>query len=137
MRCPSWLVTSGYWLILAAWTCLIFWLSSRTSEEIPTLFENVWDKLLHVVAFGLLTLFFLLASNRGFRHPVRPALLVTAVLFSLLYGVIDEWHQSMVATRVASAADLLADGVGSVAALPFYTWIARVIQDRGDGNRPC
>jgi VanZ family protein len=125
MRLPGWSSTLGYWLVLLAYTIVIYWFSSLTSDEIPSAFGAVWDKLLHGASFGLLTFLFLLAVNRGFRHPVRPWLMVVAVLFALSYGLFDEWHQSRVVTRVASVSDLLADGLGSLAALPVYCGLAR------------
>lgn len=139
MKIRRWFPAAVYWLFLAGWAGLISWLSSRGADQIPTLFGMVWDKLLHSVAFGLLTLLFLLAVHQGFRYPARPALLAAAFLVSLLYGLVDEWHQSMVATRVASAADLLADGVGSLIALPMYIFMARArgragkVKETGDG----
>jgi VanZ family protein len=103
---------------------LISWFSSLGQHEIPSLFGLLWDKLLHGASFALLTFLLLLALNRGFARQARPVSMVLAFLISLLYGVFDELHQATVATRVASAADLLADGIGSLAAIPCYAWIA-------------
>jgi VanZ family protein len=132
MSRPGWTSTLIYWSILLAYAALIFWLSSLGSDEIPSLFHRFWDKLLHAGSFALLAFLFLLAVNRGLRWPVPPGRLAAAVAVTLLYGLADEWHQSMVATRVASAADLLADAAGALAALPLYCWISRIAARRSD-----
>lgn len=125
---PGWSSSLVYWLVLLAHAILIFWFSSLTSDEIPRAVGAVWDKLLHGASFALLAFFFLLAVNRGFRHPVRPAVMVAAVMVTLLYGLFDEWHQSRVATRVASVTDLLADGTGGVVAVAVYWQLSRFLR---------
>ncbi len=132
MCCPRWFPLLAYWLIVAAYAFLIFWFSSLGQHEIPSVFGRVWDKLLHGSSFALLTFLLLLALNRGFRQPLLPGMMVSAFLLALLYGMFDEWHQSTVATRVASAADLLADGIGSLAVIPLYAWFAGLRQKSND-----
>jgi len=114
----------AWWMLPAGHAALIYWSSSLTTDEIPSLLGEVWDKLLHGAAYGLLAFLILLAVNGGLRRPVGPLVFCGAVLASLLFGLIDEWHQSMVATRVASGADLLADLLGSLAAVPIYRWLS-------------
>lgn len=115
-----------YWVLLAGYAGLIFWLSSLGSDELPDLFSRVWDKLLHAVAFALLGLLFLLAVNNGARRGTGPGKNAAALLFVLGYGLLDEWHQHGVATRTASAADLLADLVGGALGVLAYRLSARV-----------
>ena len=47
----------------------------------------------------------------------------SAVILAAGYGVVDEFHQSMVIGRVASIGDLLADWGGALLAVPIYAWL--------------
>jgi VanZ family protein len=113
-----------YWVLLAGYAGLIFWLSSLGSDELPALFGRVWDKLLHAGSFALLGLLFLLAVSSGVRRPNGPGKIAATLLFVLGYGLVDEWHQYGVATRTASATDLLADLVGGAAGVLAYRLLA-------------
>ena len=79
------------------------------------------DKLFHAVAYAVLAV---LALNYfkyltcSFKLALR-----AAFMFSALYGISDEWHQSFIAGRDASALDWLADCVGALVALGCYRQI--------------
>jgi VanZ family protein len=47
--------------------------------------------------------------------------LVITLIFGTLYGLTDEWHQSFVPERQASARDLAADAVGVAIGSLFMT----------------
>jgi VanZ family protein len=115
---------AAWWLPPLAHAALIAWSSSLTSHQIPSLIGRVWDKLLHGGAYGLLAFLVLLALMGGLRRPRNLAIPCAAVAATMAFGLIDEWHQSLVATRVASATDLLADLLGSLAAVPVFHWIS-------------
>ena len=70
-----------------------------------------WDlvlrKLAHMTAFGLLALLWW----RALPGPRRRAGAIAAAI-SLLYALSDEYHQSFVEGRHASALDVVIDGVG-------------------------
>ncbi|MFC2099416.1 VanZ family protein [Candidatus Bipolaricaulota bacterium] len=66
------------------------------------------DKLFHAAEFAV----FALLAWKAFRRRLAPALLAT-----LLFAALDEFHQSFVPTRDASVLDGLADAVGAVLAL--------------------
>jgi len=74
---------------------------------------NGQDKLIHAAAYAMMAwLFWQSLSGCWFN---RPCLLAgSTVLFCSLYGISDEWHQSFVAGRDASAWDWLADTLGAI-----------------------
>ena len=71
--------------------------------------EATSDKMIHFVVFGALAFFIWLAT--GGRWP----LMVWAVV--VLVGAIDETQQQYTPGRIASIADLAADGAGAAASL--------------------
>jgi VanZ family protein len=107
-------------LALSLYCGLIFWLSSKTQLPAPSLFAYQ-DKLQHFLAYWLLGVL----AWRAFAHLnlSRQRLLWLSMGFCSLYGLSDEWHQSFVVGRNASAWDWLADNMGSVAAMcSLYGW---------------
>jgi len=83
---------------------------------VPYLF-SMQDKLIHAAAYAVMALIFWNAGypfvQSSYRLPLkRLALLV--VVFCMLYGASDEWHQSFVSGRDASLFDWLADSIGAL-----------------------
>ncbi|MFH1561333.1 MAG: VanZ family protein [Patescibacteria group bacterium] len=92
------------------WMALIFYGSSR---QRVTVSENFWFsflffKTLHVLEYGILFLLWRLALY-GRVNGLRWALLI-----SIIYGMTDEWHQSLVPTREARLRDVFIDCSGIV-----------------------
>jgi VanZ family protein len=104
---------------LVFWCALIFYFSS-----VPYLKTDlgVWDtilrKIAHAAVYGLLFVFarsaFADSSVNIAGATVRPRRfeLVWPVLFSIIYAVSDEYHQTFVPGRSGSAADVLIDTSG-------------------------
>ena len=108
-----------YWLPVGFYAGLIFWLSSQSHPEDqlpPFLFEEISDKVLHGVEYGILALL----CFRAFRLASGPAAARQAVLLAILtasvYGLTDEVHQAFVPLREASWLDWLADTIGAALA---------------------
>ena len=74
------------------------------------------DKVAHVLIYFLLGLAYLNAAMMGFTRRGRGRMLL-ALLAVVIFGLLDEWHQSFVPGRVADKWDVLADALGGVAAL--------------------
>jgi VanZ family protein len=116
---------AGLW---SAWAALIWWLSGHAS---PVAVEPspLWEwlsNLAHAPLFGLLTLFTaaLVLRDRTRAWPRVGSLRGVLVLGSTLaYGVLDEWHQSRIEGRDASALDVLTDVVAGALVL----WIVAVL----------
>ena len=74
-------------------------------------------KLLHAVAYLVLGTLSLRAAHGGLGElRVWPTLL--GLLLTLVYGVVDEWHQAWVPARHSSGLDFLADAVGAGLSVP-------------------
>lgn len=96
-----------------AWCMFIFIASSIPSDNIPAF--NSWsDKFVHAGVYAMLCW---LTHVAFFHQPMqwlkRHSLLL-AVLFTALYGITDEFHQSFTPGRYSDPLDLLADGVGGM-----------------------
>lgn len=96
---------------------VIFTLSHQSGDSftLPAII-NI-DKLLHILVYTLLgsTAWYALPPCWRQDHPRAAAILV--VVCCLLYGITDEWHQSFIPGRLASAADVAADTVGGALAV--------------------
>lgn len=111
-------MSSGFWryyLPALLWLAAIFVSSSIPSVDLPHI--GIWnaDKLIH---FGV---YFLLAVvvDRAVRYQTRfPAVnrhhLLYTIVFTVLYGLSDEFHQFFVPGRDPSLLDLFADAGGAV-----------------------
>jgi VanZ family protein len=84
--------------------------STSDTSAVPAVFS---DTVLHLAAYAALgvTVFRAFADARFGRMTLPRAL--AAVLFCILYGVSDEFHQSFVPGRTPDARDLVADGAGA------------------------
>jgi VanZ family protein len=104
------------WGPFLAALAVVFVLSSLT--RVPGA-EYVWDKLLHSLGYAAISTLALRAFHGGFEAPrLKPSF--GAFLFMLLWFVSDEWHQSFVPGRDASALDVAADVVGFGIAMAFF-----------------
>lgn len=108
-----------YWFPVVLYMGVIYYFSSKTGSQvsIPTP-----DYVAHATEyFGLswLVRWAWLGSRAG-----RPEQgYWVAILFSFIYGISDELHQSFVPGRTPSVGDLLADTVGAVLAqVVWYGW---------------
>jgi len=97
----------------------IWWLSSRTFETgEPTFLLVLLSNLMHAPLYGLLALLwaglFLRQPDGDWPRPTRRELFLL-VLLPALYGLVDEWHQSLVPGRDSSALDVVTDVVAAAA----------------------
>ncbi|MCI0780557.1 MAG: VanZ family protein [Chloroflexi bacterium] len=117
-----WLWRSCIFLAALAWMGLIFQLSSLSQEEASAPLEApviAWlgvarSYLAHLVLYGVLATMvqmnFWAWTNAG-MYRLRWALLAAAL--ASLYGVTDEYHQSLVPGRVASSIDMWVNATGA------------------------
>ncbi len=99
------------WLPALAIAAIIWQLSSTPDLAIASgWLDTVTRKVAHVVVFGLLCA----ACVGGLRAQRRTAAtcLVGGALLALAYAVIDEYHQSLVPTRVGTPVDVAIDALG-------------------------
>jgi len=109
----------GYRLPVIGFCIFIFWQSSNPGLINITLFPY-GDKVMHFLAYGLLSILTLRDLQEEKPFWSAPKIRLIAILFSSLYGLSDEFHQSFVPERFASIGDFIADCCGSIVGCIFY-----------------
>lgn len=117
--------TLGAFVII--WTILITWLSSQASrkDDPSGLTSHVLFNAGHAPLYGFWAAgtAFLLASRA--RRPAPGAgVIIVSVFLTILYGAVDELHQSYVPGRTASWTDVVTDGAGAALALYCISYAA-------------
>jgi VanZ family protein len=111
------------WRLLACvWMGVIWHLSASSPEDFapfPFLFSQM-DKTVHAGVFSLLGFFWC----KGL-----PGRAGVAFLIAMVWGALDEWHQSFVPGRTMDLVDVLANAVGA--------GIAVVITRRWNSRQNC
>jgi VanZ family protein len=102
------------WLPALFFMIMIFIFSSKPGDDLPDFLD--WDYVVkktgHVIGYGLLALSYI----HYFKYDKKRTWL--AWLLAVMYAVTDEFHQSFVFGRNASAFDVLVfDNFGAVCAL--------------------
>ena len=112
------------------WALLIFLLSSQpaTSYEDAGSTLDFIPALDFFVHFGLYFILSVLvhAVLRMYLPKRKDMLMFDTVVYALLYGVSDEFHQSFVPGRTLSGTDLLADVLGAVVAVTLWLAFDRI-----------
>jgi VanZ family protein len=107
------------WLPAIAYTLLIWWLSSQAFELAFMQRVPLQDKGVHFIEYGALSFF--IAHAVTVTWPGREtATFFTAVVSTVLLGLLDEMHQSFVPGRFSDVMDLVADTIGAVVAAFLY-----------------
>jgi len=100
------------WLAVLLWLGVIYYFSSQPNlkSELEPIWDLIFRKIAHLAEFFVLAyLFFRALSSNGLKGK---NLLLISFFLSLTFAVLDEWHQSQVAGRLASPVDVLVDSVG-------------------------
>ena len=93
----------------------IFYLSSCSWVPIPLpVWMIVRDKVAHAIMYGLLCYLWIRAFRMGEDRSLSSNLFIVAVSITVAYGITDEYHQSFVPGRTATAGDALADSIGAL-----------------------
>lgn len=132
---------------LLLWMAVIFWFSSQNGETSGSLSEGVLNWILSLFPISLdgpaveflhfllrkgahfteyLILALLLMNVMGRWGETRPRRVLAAVIFSAIYAATDEWHQSFVAQRFMSLADVGIDTAGALAGSLIYQACAAI-----------
>jgi len=104
-----------YLLPVAVWMLVIFITSSIPEDDFPHVEFWGWAKLIHLIYYGVLCLLCQRAMRAQTRFPAlaRHAYLL-GVVFAVLYGVSDEFHQLSTPGRHGQATDVLIDCLGAI-----------------------
>ncbi len=105
---------------------IIFYLSHqpRVMDGLPE-FVGL-DKLLHCIAYFGLSMSWIIALMKN----EISALYIKTTMFSMLYALSDEFHQTFVPTRSFEALDLVADAAGIFLAIKLSRLIQKKIQTK-------
>jgi VanZ family protein len=109
------------WGPVGMYCFIIFTLSSRPGLAAPLPFPAA-DKLAHALEYAILGGLWARAMSQSWRTSSPSPILLSAVLFTTLYGVSDEWHQAYVPGRIPEIADIFADMVGGVLGSLGFFW---------------
>jgi len=107
---------------------MIFFLSHQSGDFVELPEFAGFDKLLHLIAYGILAASFLYGLQPFTKQITLPAAGITVVLFCFAYGVGDEFHQSFIPGRLASVWDVLADTAGAI--LVVLWWMRGKAKDK-------
>ncbi len=104
----------------------IFYLSHQPGASLKLPDLVLIDKIVHCIVYSVLGLCLIWALPRKWWGQ-RPLLARGGVvLFCLLYGISDEFHQSFIPDRFASGWDLVADTIGGIIALLWLPVLTRL-----------
>ena len=106
-----------YWVPVVGYAALIFFFSSlpNPTRDLPSVFGDFNDKLVHVVEYGIFGILLYRALRWGAGPRWASHAWWIAIIGAMAYGVTDEIHQSFVPPREADALDVVADTVGAMA----------------------
>ncbi|ALS21516.1 MULTISPECIES: VanZ family protein [Paenibacillus] len=125
------------WLPSLLWMAVIFYLSSRTGEDVGGWLDIVrrFVPMMEGFDWGHFAAYFILAWTYLWAwRPKRLSLGVklAVILLCVLYGVTDEYHQSFVPGRTPDLKDIRNDAIGAALAMlllyiPFVRrWYGRL-----------
>ena len=97
-------------IFLAAYSGLIYWLSDQPSLARPLAFPHQ-DKLIHAIAYAVMGWLSWRCFSIFFNRQL--SLTVTALVYCIVFGLSDEWHQSFVPRRSSDVFDWIADTLGA------------------------
>jgi VanZ family protein len=100
---------------------LIFLLSSMSLDFIGRGPFPHWDKVAHLSEFGLFCFLIFRAIRGTFPRARVLSIALWALLITIAYGSLDEFHQAFTPHRDADPFDALADSVGGL--LVVMTWL--------------
>ncbi len=116
------------WLPVFAYTGLIWWLSSQ-AIDFPLHRVPFRDKGVHFLEYGFLALMMTHAVRVSW--PDARLGFVAAWWLTVGLGLSDEFHQAYVPGRSADVYDLVADGLGALAAIAIYGLVSALWSRRG------
>lgn len=125
------------YFLLIFWMGIIYFLSSQ--PDLKSGFESWLDfilrKMAHIAEYGILTFLAwrVIAGGKETEFPKgnsvskMPQFLIYAIIFSFLFSVSDEYHQTFVAGRLGSYQDVLIDSAG-IAIAGIEIWRRKIIK---------
>ena len=99
-------------ILVLVWVLTIVWLSLDPAPPVPEPKVIGWDKFLHAIAYGCLTLFggWALTESSPLKKSAWCAVAGAAIL---LGGIVELFQKAFTVTRTAELGDFLANAFGS------------------------
>ena len=112
---------------------LLVWLFPNSSPEEIARLHFLVRKAAHFTEYAILAFLAARALVVSSRRVLRHGWFIISLLLVVCYALLDEYHQSFVATRTSSIYDSLIDMSGGLSALLIYAlWRKRKTRRRGD-----
>lgn len=111
-----------WWFPAVSYAVFIYWLSDQSQPPGTNLSP---DKVLHFLGFGFFSLAVAVGLRKGSQVSSTLGWTLGAFIIVVLYGCLDELHQSSVAGRTASLGDILADSMGALVFLGMAALLMR------------
>ena len=126
----------AYWIPAAVTMAGIAFLSHQS--DLPDVGVTPPDWLLHGIEFGVLAGACYYGASHGFDRRYRSAnAAILALSIAIIYGALDELHQSLVPGRDVSFSDWIADSVGALLVVSALVLIwSRSAGQGSSGRRP-
>jgi len=109
-----------FWLPVALWMGLIYFLSSFHQLQASTIDwqDFVTRKFAHFMEYAILYVLFYRFLKNSTNYPFKKSLLLSLV-FTIVYALTDEYHQTLVSGRTGKIRDVLIDSAGGLFGLFF------------------
>ncbi len=106
-------------LPLIAWCVFVYTASSIPSPNIPAL-GTYTDKVIHFGVYGILCWLAHVAFHHQSNISVKKYSLFVAMIFTIVFGLSDEFHQLYTPGRSAELLDIAADTFGGAVYSAIY-----------------
>jgi VanZ family protein len=113
---------SAGWLLSSSFQPTIFLMRGRPRHFSSRPFSFVIRKLAHWSEYFILAVLLMRALNARSAGLIAKRHMLWSVIWAVIYGVIDEWHQSFVLSRQARVADVIIDSVGAACGTLAWYW---------------
>ncbi|MCA8950573.1 MAG: VanZ family protein [Planctomycetes bacterium] len=129
--CDLWLRLPGAVRVVGPFAVMgvLWWTSSQTPKPTaPNAFKAFLHNGAHIIAYaglGGAWLMALLPGPGGGLPAATRRVCITAVVFAVLYGGVDEVHQMYVPGRTSSLWDVASDASGAAIAVTLVLWAFR------------
>lgn len=111
-----------HWLPVLCVMGVIFYASNTPGKDIPPLFPYQ-DIIFHFSVYLALSFLFSRALRKTKTNLLLAKIFIFAVVFTVIYGISDEFHQVFVPGRSASAFDVLIDTLGGLTGSSIFLWL--------------
>jgi len=99
---------------------VIFTLSSIPGQNLPSTGFPHADKIIHSIEYLILGFLLIRAISGSFRNISLAKIIISVIIISSLYAILDEWHQQYVPGRQCDLFDFLADLIGTGIGIVLY-----------------